>query len=260
MSIDRFTRLYHLYTKRKNILIRSLTRVSLLVLLIGISSITNAQTPCVVPYNPTPASTWGMVQKFQSSAVIWNGGTPTVADLNGDGISEILATASDFSGYYVYKGDGSNKTTATKDFVITTSSTKSVQPAIANIIGNSSSAPEVVMVNTSGFLYIFASTGGTETNYLYKSTTASQYTTEATPYIVDIDQDGTAEIVLGNDVFGIVANALVKRVAGPAKLSTNNVIIRNVGERELIEACDKASNNIALQKVNRYSYVFILDK
>jgi len=45
-----------------------------------------------------------------------------------------------------------------------------------------------------------------------------------------------------------------------SKLSTNNVIIRNVGERELIEACDKATNNKALQKVNRYSYVFILDK
>ena len=45
-----------------------------------------------------------------------------------------------------------------------------------------------------------------------------------------------------------------------AKLSSNNVIIRNVGERELIEACDKANNNKALQKVNRYSYVFILDK
>jgi len=45
-----------------------------------------------------------------------------------------------------------------------------------------------------------------------------------------------------------------------AKLSNNNVIIRNVGERELIEACDKASNNKALQQVNRYSYVFILDK
>ena len=44
-----------------------------------------------------------------------------------------------------------------------------------------------------------------------------------------------------------------------AKLSSNNVIIRNVGERELIEACDKATNK-ALQKVNRYSYVFILDK
>ena len=48
--------------------------------------------------------------------------------------------------------------------------------------------------------------------------------------------------------------------ASLSKLSSNNVIIRNVGERELIEACDKASNNKALQKVNRYSYVFILEK
>ena len=44
MSIDRFSRLYHLYTKRKNIFIRSSIRVCLLVLFIGISSITNAQT------------------------------------------------------------------------------------------------------------------------------------------------------------------------------------------------------------------------
>jgi outer membrane protein OmpA-like peptidoglycan-associated protein len=52
-----------------------------------------------------------------------------------------------------------------------------------------------------------------------------------------------------------------KRIyASLSKLSSNNVIIRNVGERELIEACDKASNNKVLQKVNRYSYVFILDK
>jgi gliding motility-associated-like protein len=182
--------------------------------LVSMSAI--AQTVCVAPYNPTPASSWGMVQKFQSNALIWNGGTPTAADLNGDGISEILAPANDYSGYYVYKGDGTNKTTATKDFVITTSSTRSVQPAIANLIGNASSAPEVVMVNTSGFVYIFASTGGTESNFLFKSTTASQYNTDVTPYIVDIDQDGTAEIVLGSDVFGIVGNALVKRVAGPA--------------------------------------------
>jgi|GEM_PF-1621496 len=45
-----------------------------------------------------------------------------------------------------------------------------------------------------------------------------------------------------------------------SKLSSNNVIIRNVGERELIEACDKALNNKTLQKANRYSYVFVLDK
>ena len=194
----------------------SFRAVLILVILQFFCVIASAQTPCAAPYNPTPATSWGMVQKFQSNALIWNGGTPTAADLNGDGISELLAPANDYTGYYVYKGDGSNKTTATKDFVITTSSVRSVQPAIANIIGSASSAPEVVMVNTSGFLYIFASTGGTESNYLYKSTTASQYNTDVTPYIVDIDQDGTAEIVLGSDVFGIVGNALVKRVAGPA--------------------------------------------
>ena len=44
MSIDRFSRLYNLYTKKKDILIRSSIRVFLLVLLIGISSITYAQT------------------------------------------------------------------------------------------------------------------------------------------------------------------------------------------------------------------------
>ena len=59
-----------------------------------------SQNNCVVPYNPTPASTWGMVQKFQSNAVIWNGGTPTAADLNGDGISEILVPANDNTGYF----------------------------------------------------------------------------------------------------------------------------------------------------------------
>jgi hypothetical protein len=141
-----------------------------------------------------------MIQKFQSNAVIWNGGTPTAADLNGDGISEILVPASDNSGYFVFRGNGSNATSGTKSFVIATTNERSVQPAIANII-TSTSAPEVVMVNASGFVYIFASTGGTETNFLFKSTTASQYdngnfvnqiTKSATPYIVDIDEDGTA--------------------------------------------------------------------
>ena len=186
------------------------------MLLIGISFISNAQTNanCYGPYNPTPAKVWGISEKFQSNAVIWNGSTPTAADMDGDGISEILVPASDNSGYYTYKGNGSNKTTATKNFVIATSNTRSVQPAIANIIGEVSSAPEVVMVNSAGFVYIFNNLGGTETNYLYKSTTASQYTSNVTPYIVDIDQDGTAEIVLGSDVFGIVNGVLVKRVAG----------------------------------------------
>ena len=44
MSIDRFTRLYNRYTKKKNIFIHFFIRVCILILFIGISSITNAQT------------------------------------------------------------------------------------------------------------------------------------------------------------------------------------------------------------------------
>jgi hypothetical protein len=185
--------------------------MTLLLLLAGVSTKVHAQTNanCFGPYNPTPATVWGIAEKFQSNAVIWNGGTPTAADIDGDGISEILVPASDNSGYFTYKGNGSNKTTATKNYVIATSNTRSVQPAIANIIGAATSAPEVVMVNSSGFVYIFNNVGGSETNFLFKSTTASQYTSNVTPYVVDIDEDGTAEIVLGSDVFGIVNGALV---------------------------------------------------
>ncbi len=185
-------------------------------LLLGVNTNVNAQANpnCYAPYNPTPAAVWGIAEKFQSNAVIWNGATPTAADLNGDNISELLVTANDYSGYYVYQGNGSNATTATKNYVIATTSARSIQPAVANIIGAASSAPEVVMVNATGFVYIFNNVGGTETSYLYKSTTASQYASDVTPYIVDIDEDGTAEIVLGSDIFGIVGGALVKRVAG----------------------------------------------
>ena len=219
MSINRFTSFYNFLISKKCIYINAFYKLGLILLLIGISIISNAQTNanCFAPYNPTPASVWGISEKFQSNPLIWNGGTPTAADLNNDRISELLVPAADQSGYYVYKGDGSNKTTATKDYVISnTGRYKSSQPAIANIIGNSSSAPEVVMINKTGFVYIFNNVSGTESNFLYKSTTATQYLTNGTPYIVDIDQDGTAEIVVGSDVFGIVAGALVKRVAGPA--------------------------------------------
>ena len=44
MSIDRFTRLYHLYTQKKNNILHSFIRVCILGIFIGISSISNAQT------------------------------------------------------------------------------------------------------------------------------------------------------------------------------------------------------------------------
>jgi hypothetical protein len=148
MSINRLTSFYYCYNFKQWFFINTFYKVGLILLLIVISFISNAQTNanCFAPYNPTPATVWGISEKFQSNPLIWNGGTPTAADLNNDGISEILVPASDNSGYYTYKGNGTNKTTATKNYVIATTNARSVQPAIANIIGEVSSAPEVVMV------------------------------------------------------------------------------------------------------------------
>lgn len=44
-----------------------------------------------------------------------------------------------------------------------------------------------------------------------------------------------------------------------AKLSNNQVVIKNVGERELLKACDDVKKSIEEQVINRYSYVFIID-
>jgi len=43
-----------------------------------------------------------------------------------------------------------------------------------------------------------------------------------------------------------------------SKLGKNKVIIKHVGERELLKACDDAKKSIEANVVNRYSYVFIV--
>jgi outer membrane protein OmpA-like peptidoglycan-associated protein len=45
-----------------------------------------------------------------------------------------------------------------------------------------------------------------------------------------------------------------------SKLSDNEVVIKQVGERELLKDCYDARKDIAAQVVNRYSYIFIIDK
>ncbi|MFM2015805.1 MAG: hypothetical protein RIQ51_1295 [Bacteroidota bacterium] len=45
-----------------------------------------------------------------------------------------------------------------------------------------------------------------------------------------------------------------------SKLSNNDVEIKNVGERELLKDCTEARKDIEAQVVNRYSYIFIIDK
>ena len=51
-----------------------------------------------------------------------------------------------------------------------------------------------------------------------------------------------------------------KRIFKSLANSFNNTIIKQVGERELLKDCGEARKDIEEQVVNRYSYIFILNK
>lgn len=72
-----------------------------------------AASACSVPAS---LASFGMGLDWQSSNNVWRGSTPTVADLDGDGLPEILVTSNSLNGYYVYEGDSSNQSSATLDY------------------------------------------------------------------------------------------------------------------------------------------------
>ena len=69
--------------------------------------------------------------------------------------------------------------------------------------------------------------------------------------------DCNGSLEYNEDLSARRANRIYKTLS---KLSDNEVIIKNVGERELLKACDDVKKSIDEQVINRYSYVFILDK
>ena len=69
------------------------------------------------------------------------------------------------------------------------------------------------------------------------------------------DWNGTDEY--NEDLSQRRAKRIFKTLNG---LANNKVVIRHVGERELLKACDDVKKSIEEQVVNRYSYVFIMDK
>ena len=68
--------------------------------------------------------------------------------------------------------------------------------------------------------------------------------------------DCNGSLEYNEDLSARRANRIYKTLS---KLSDNEVIIKNVGERELLKACDDVKKSIDEQVINRYSYVFIID-
>jgi len=208
MSIDRFTRLYHLYTKRKNNFIRSSIRVCFLVLIIGISSISNklqAQT-CVLPdATITINSVVGTCPSMTVSATISNTGS-------------LLLPA----GTYVTLYDA-NPTAGAANIIGTFQTTAIITPGASATI----SVSVTLIFNTSIVYAVVNDKGNTARPFNLSSWTSNTGTNECsytnnisskTFGCTDTDGDGVADYAdLDDDndgVLDVVENAWCKPLTG----------------------------------------------
>ncbi|MGN6419750.1 MAG: FG-GAP-like repeat-containing protein [Pseudobacter sp.] len=149
--------------------------------------------------------------------------SPTVADLDGDGMPEILVVRAAGAGITVFKGDGSNASKNTVDYNIqlpVRASQSTMQAAVADV--DRDGVPEVVVVGNDAYVYVFNNVSGSTSNYKFRSAdTVTTYFRNGSPRIADIDEDGTPEIIVGLDVFqfdfarGLLVKAVIG-VPGPA--------------------------------------------
>ncbi|KAI9549349.1 hypothetical protein GHT06_003715 [Daphnia sinensis] len=145
-------------------------------------------------------------QVYRSAFGIETATTPTVADLDNDGIAEILVKTG--TGIIIYKGDGSNFSKTTNNITIPMLKqvgNSTMQPAVADI--NRDGNPEIAVIDANGFLYLFPNTvltspGSTSTpsSYIAKSDLPA-LRPSASPNFVDFDEDGISEIYVGTDIF-----------------------------------------------------------
>lgn len=146
--------------------------------------------------------------------------SPTVADLDGDGIPEILCVRAGGLGITYFKGNGSTAAKNTIDYNIALPvrvNQSTMQPAVADV--DRDGLPEVAVVGDNGYLYVFNNVSGSSTVYKYRSeeVVTSRFG-NGSPRIVDINEDGVPEIVVGLDVFqfNFGEGRLVKAVTGSA--------------------------------------------
>jgi hypothetical protein len=146
--------------------------------------------------------------------------SPTVADLDGDGIPEILTVRAAGTGLTYFKGNGTNVSKNTIDYNIQLPvrvGQATMQAAVADV--DRDGVPEVIVVGDDGYVYVFNNISGSTTVYKYRSEeVVTVRFGNGSPRVVDINEDGIPEIIVGLDVFqfNFGEGRLVKAVAGSA--------------------------------------------
>lgn len=155
----------------------------------------------------------------------WTASPPNVADLNGDGLNEVLGFPNgernepyETQAYLLMvlmgnHGDGERAGMRLAGFEQLPSSDKPPvrepgdwyppsgvpSPAVVNLLGDS--APEIVVSLNDGYVYAFASTGERLWRYDVSKGTPKVFTSE--PTIADLNADGRPEVIVGGySLFG----------------------------------------------------------
>ncbi|MDR0798203.1 MAG: hypothetical protein LBN18_00360, partial [Dysgonamonadaceae bacterium] len=155
----------------------------------------------------TPASVqWGFAESMVSPINVYNYISPLAGDIDGDGISEIIASNISINGVYIFKGN---------DF----SSYRFLSTAGYN--GRSGAPYGIAKWNSVVYLIVPANNGKL---YAYDLNTGSLLWTSADDYhssytfvavgFADFNQDGKPEIYVGSGVFDISTGALIARSPG----------------------------------------------
>ncbi|MBM7418803.1 MULTISPECIES: FG-GAP repeat domain-containing protein [Chryseobacterium] len=217
----------------------------------GFDSECGLTTPTCIATAPG-ISNFSIVRSKSSNQVNANSTSPTVGDLDGDGMPEIIVASASNDSYRIYKGDGSDFTDDTKDIIVPTMYTLpgygTSQAAIADI--DKDGKAEIIIYGGDQYIYVFNYTGGHyQTNYKLKSNLVSGLGSGAgSPRIHDINEDGIPEVIVGNSVFTFnpTFTALTRVVAGNASLPNGNTtnnwerdvvvidIIKNIPGKELV--------------------------
>jgi hypothetical protein len=183
-------------------------------------------------------SNFAIVRSKSSNKVNANSTSPTVGDLDGDGMPEIIVASATNDSYRIYKGDGSDLNDDTKDIIVPTMYAfpgyGTSQAAIADI--DKDGKAEIIIYGGDQYIYVFNYTGGHyQTNYKLKSNLVSGLGAGAgSPRIHDINEDGIPEVIVGNSVFTFNSTftALTRVVAGNASLPNGNTT--NTWERDVV--------------------------
>ena len=169
--------------------------------------------PTLCPVIPVFNPNFGLNQIWQGTVAIEDRNMPVVADINNDGVSEIIVDAQGNSSVNVYDG-----ATGVLEFSIpATRSSFSQASGVADTDGDG--LGEIYFVQTDGLLYCYEHDGTPKAGFANNNVGNGDATNFSAAF-ADFNGDGTPEVYVSDKIFD--ANTGVLLVDGPSGSEADN--------------------------------------